>query len=236
MTTSFKKLYKLAEPKICACPDHEEFTTKYKAKYITGHNRKKYPLMNKVCKCPDQEVFTTRNPKQEFIYGHNQKGVVYTEEQNKKNSESKIGIPRTPEWIENMSKARQLVIAKEGYRDRMRQETILRWAKNPNMKLPPSNGRGVPTKYRGVQMRSKLEARVAKVLDTYCILWEYEPKRFDLKSCTYMPDFYLPEFNIYLEVKPSNSYEKHPELYKVDLFRQSGKSITIVAEKDLKGL
>ena len=205
--------------RICECPDHEEFTTKYNARYITGHNRKKYPIINKVCKCPDNEVFTTKFPNQEFIYGHNAKGIVRTEEQNKRNSESKIGITRSEEE-----------------RERNRQSTLRQWATTPNMKLPLSNGRGIPTQYHGVQMRSKFEARVAKKLDSYGVKWEYEPQRFNLGSTTYMPDFYLPEFDIWLEAKPSNDYEKFPKLYKVDLLRQTGKFVTIVTEKDLRTL
>ncbi len=205
--------------RICSCPDHEEFTTKYNARYITGHSRKKYPLIEKVCQCPDNEIFTTRNPKQEFIYGHNAKGIIRTEEQNRKNSESKIGITRSAEE-----------------RERNRQSTLRQWVINPNMKLPLSNGRGTPTEYNGIQMRSKLEARVAKKLDFYGVKWEYEPRRFNLGTTTYMPDFYLPEFDIWLEAKPSSDYEEYPKLYKVDLLRQFGKFVTIVTEKDLRTL
>jgi hypothetical protein len=59
----------------------------------------------------------------------------------------------------------------------------------------------VPTVYRGVRMRSRLEARSAHALDELGIPWVYEPRTFG----RYLPDFQLwpgaprPWF---LEIKP----------------------------------
>jgi hypothetical protein len=61
------------------------------------------------------------------------------------------------------------------------------------------NGRQYP--YRGIAFRSTWEVRAAKAMDTLGMKWDYEPTRFDLGSCTYCPDFYLPETGVYLEVK-----------------------------------
>jgi hypothetical protein len=33
------------------------------------------------------------------------------------------------------------------------------------------------------------------------IAWQYEPRRFHLKTCTYLPDFYLPTEGVYWELK-----------------------------------
>jgi predicted nuclease of restriction endonuclease-like RecB superfamily len=55
--------------------------------------------------------------------------------------------------------------------------------------------------YAGIKLRSQYEVRFAKVLDARGIKWKYEPKRFDLGDCTYLPDFYLPERGEYWEVK-----------------------------------
>jgi hypothetical protein len=50
--------------------------------------------------------------------------------------------------------------------------------------------------------RSSWEANIARILNNNNIKWEYEPKRFGLSSKeTYTPDFYLPEYNKYIEVK-----------------------------------
>ena len=52
-----------------------------------------------------------------------------------------------------------------------------------------------------VLMRSSWEVNVALWLDLQGISWEYEPKRFDLGTTTYQPDFYLPEREEWIEVK-----------------------------------
>jgi hypothetical protein len=60
----------------------------------------------------------------------------------------------------------------------------------------------IPTVYKGMQMRSKLETKIALLLDYLKIKWEYEPKTFQLSSgIMYKPDFYLPEHKQWIEVK-----------------------------------
>ena len=49
--------------------------------------------------------------------------------------------------------------------------------------------RAVPTTYRGTAFRSKLEARVASLLDHLGLSWEYEPQGFELPTGKYLPDF-----------------------------------------------
>jgi hypoxanthine phosphoribosyltransferase len=51
------------------------------------------------------------------------------------------------------------------------------------------------------------EAELASVLDFYQIRWEYEPKTFPLRLDddgraieSFTPDFYLPDFDLYLEL------------------------------------
>ena len=61
---------------------------------------------------------------------------------------------------------------------------------------------GTETEYRGVKYRSKWEVYVAKLLLYSDLRSKYEPKRFFLtRFLSYLPDFYLPDFNTYLEVK-----------------------------------
>lgn len=55
--------------------------------------------------------------------------------------------------------------------------------------------------YNGKTFRSSYEVRFAKALDARGIKWEYEPKRFDLGECTYLPDFYLPDTEEFWEIK-----------------------------------
>jgi hypothetical protein len=64
-----------------------------------------------------------------------------------------------------------------------------------------------PTTYRGVAMRSQLEARWAGVLDAAGIEWEYEPHVVNLGRSRgkwvggYLPDFWLPRVRTWIEVK-----------------------------------
>lgn len=55
--------------------------------------------------------------------------------------------------------------------------------------------------YNGIKMRSGWEIGYAKYLDKNNIEWIYEPKHFKLDKTTYTPDFYLPESNVYIEIK-----------------------------------
>ncbi len=69
----------------------------------------------------------------------------------------------------------------------------------------PSFGKPCPhikhSKYKEIWMRSSYETKFAFFLDLNEIKWQYEPKRFDLGKLTYLPDFYLSEFDCYIEIK-----------------------------------
>lgn len=69
--------------------------------------------------------------------------------------------------------------------------------------------KGFPKKwpeYNGKKFRSSYEVRCAKALDAANIKWEYESVRLEVEVSpniirSYKPDFYLPEFDRYIEVK-----------------------------------
>jgi len=61
------------------------------------------------------------------------------------------------------------------------------------------------TVYRGIEMRSRLEALAAAYLDRHGFAWEYEPICFAGIGGQYLPDFRVlqpKKANVYLEVKP----------------------------------
>jgi len=95
------------------------------------------------------------------------------------------------------------------------------------------NRRGTWTKYRGVNMRSPWEVGYAMALDQSDILWKYENRRFINKGASkwlrYTPDFYLPELDLFIEIKPEY-FVDDIVLEKAEYVRQCGEQIVIVTE------
>lgn len=63
------------------------------------------------------------------------------------------------------------------------------------------NLKAIPTKYNGVQYRSRLEARWAMFFDYLDIEYYYEHEGYQLPSAWYLPDFFLPKHG-WFEIKP----------------------------------
>ena len=59
----------------------------------------------------------------------------------------------------------------------------------------------IETFYNGYRFRSRLEARWAVFFDNAEIRYEYEPQGYALNGKAYLPDFYLPDFDLHVEVK-----------------------------------
>jgi hypothetical protein len=67
----------------------------------------------------------------------------------------------------------------------------------------------IQTKYKGYYFRSRLEARWAVFFDTLGIKWEYEKEGFTFENgISYLPDFWLPELNMWAEVKAEEFTEE----------------------------
>lgn len=64
--------------------------------------------------------------------------------------------------------------------------------------------RAIDTVYLGHRYRSRLEARWAVFMDALGIAYEYEPEGFELPDVgRYLPDFWLPKWEAWVEIKPS---------------------------------
>ena len=71
--------------------------------------------------------------------------------------------------------------------------------------------KAIETVYNGYRFRSRLESRWAVFFDAAGIKYQYEPEGFEVKNFyggdgepdvyRYLPDFYIPEFGCYAEVK-----------------------------------
>ena len=48
---------------------------------------------------------------------------------------------------------------------------------------------------------SRWEANFVRLLNFLDITWEYQPKTFNLMTQNYTPDFYLPQYDLYVEIK-----------------------------------
>jgi len=66
-----------------------------------------------------------------------------------------------------------------------------------------------PTTYKGIKMRSRLEAGFAAWLDEFSVEWNYEPRAYAAEEGQYLPDFELPEISfagnprrVFVEIKP----------------------------------
>lgn len=74
--------------------------------------------------------------------------------------------------------------------------------------------RAIETHYAGCRFRSRLEARWAVVLDAMGLRWQYEPEGFELDGgVRYLPDFYLPDREMWLEIKPEGAFGRCSEAW-----------------------
>lgn len=87
--------------------------------------------------------------------------------------------------------------------------------------------KAIPTEYNGIVFRSRLEVRWAIFMDSLGVKYQYELEGYDLDSAWYLPDFWLPEQEVWLEVKggcPTNQEERKVRL----LCEYSGKPVVIL--------
>lgn len=67
----------------------------------------------------------------------------------------------------------------------------------------------IPTLYRGIKFRSRLESRWAAFFDEIGAKWDYEPQGHAVGDVAYLPDFWLPDVasrgrpgGLFVEIKP----------------------------------
>jgi hypothetical protein len=89
--------------------------------------------------------------------------------------------------------------------------------------------------YEEIEMRSMWELALADALDHYGYEWEYEPEVFKLtKSKRYIPDFYLPEEDRWIEVKGDNYLKMFLKTGKREMFEKLGHTLDMVMKKDIE--
>lgn len=89
------------------------------------------------------------------------------------------------------------------------------------------------------------EAEIARLLDFYGVAWEYEPRSFPLEwndagrmTQSFTPDFYLPDYDLFLEVTTVKPALKNRKNRKVRLLRELYPDIMIklLTLKDVEAL
>ena len=96
-----------------------------------------------------------------------------------------------------------------------------------------------------VEFAHSSEAEIARLLDFYRVRWKYEPKTFPLEwgvdgrpIKSFTPDFYLPDYDLYLEVttlRPSLPNRKNQKIRKLRALYPDVQ-IKLLALKDVEAL
>jgi hypothetical protein len=75
----------------------------------------------------------------------------------------------------------------------------------------PAADTAEPLQSDSVRFAHESERQFAQLLDFYQIEWEYEPRSFDLEfdkdgniTQRFTPDFYMPQFDLYIEITTLN--------------------------------
>ena len=69
----------------------------------------------------------------------------------------------------------------------------------------------IETSYKGYRFRSRLEARWAVFFDALGIEWRYEMEGYELPAGRYLPDFYIPHLDCWIEIKGEKPTELEQE-------------------------
>lgn len=94
------------------------------------------------------------------------------------------------------------------------------------------NKLGLPTKYDGHDFRSKTESKVAYIFKKTGIDYQYEEEWFEFEDGTkYLPDFYLPKTDTWVEVKGDMTDE---DKHKIRCLEHLTGSTVIVVDHKLR--
>jgi cytidylate kinase len=107
------------------------------------------------------------------------------------------------------------------------------------------NSKTIDHQTRNITFKNETEEEFARILDLYNIEWLYEPKTFPVEwdaegnvTMAISPDFYLPRFNLYLELTTMDQKYVTKKNKKMRLVRElyPGTNIRIVYKKDFNEL
>jgi len=154
-----------------------------------------------------------------------------TKEHQGKLNVAQIGKTASPEAKRKMSISHTGKIFGPVPDDRKRKisETLKRKYESGEIKVSPKARQKKRNWYNGIYFRSSWELKFAQWLNARNISWLYEPATFKLPGTGYIPDFYLPDKNLYIEIKG-----KEERMEKIQLFKKLYKvRIKILLQPDL---
>ena len=97
------------------------------------------------------------------------------------------------------------------------------------------NVKAIETVYNGYRFRSRLEARWAVFFDALDVKYEYEKEGYELPSGRYLPDYWLPELDIWVEIKGAPPTEKEEKKCR-ELFDHHGSPVVCFWEQPSRSL
>src|ERR1700735_2750625 len=89
---------------------------------------------------------------------------------------------------------------------------------------------GIQTAYRGNCFRSQLEVRWAIFFQELGFKYEYEKEAYGLLSGWYLPDFWLSQLKVWVEIKPRSGGDVDPFRY-AELASSTGPPLLCVMGK-----
>ncbi len=136
------------------------------------------------------------------MLGHN-----HSEESKVKMSLSHSGVNLTKEHSLNISKSLRGRVFTDEWKRKISESKKKEWKDGVYDNILIGSFKAGYRADIGHFVRSSWEANFARILNYEHIDYEYEPERFDLGYTSYLPDFYLLEKDIYIEIKGRDSKE-----------------------------
>jgi len=85
----------------------------------------------------------------------------------------------------------------------------------------------IETRYNGHRFRSRLEARWAVFFDVLGVPYSYEPEGYTFEDYAYLPDFWIPSWDAFVEIKAIRPTDQEMLRY-VAFAEHSGKHLLLL--------
>lgn len=161
------------------------------------------------------------------------KGWKMTEEQKALISERTKEAMQRPEVKAKLSEiGLNFHTERQEVKAKMSKAAIENWKDDIFANKCANNQFGVKTEYNGIIYRSKTEAKFAEYMDDNNIKYEYEKYLFEYELNgvlhNYRPDFYLPEYDTFLEIKSRIKEDDELVFIKLEAVKKQNKRILLI--------